>query len=58
MSDLFGVICLNRHYGWYVDTGEAVTALREWVRLHGEPITEYGADALIPDRLSSAPDRP
>ncbi|HEY0536896.1 MAG TPA: beta-glucuronidase [Actinoallomurus sp.] len=55
MSDLFDVICLNRYYGWYVDTGDLVTAereleaeLREWVRLHGKPIiiTEYGADAL------------
>jgi beta-glucuronidase len=55
MSDLFDVICLNRYYGWYVETGDLVTAereleaeLRDWVRLHGKPIiiTEYGADAL------------
>jgi beta-glucuronidase len=55
MSDLFDVICLNRYYGWYVDTGDLVTAereleaeLREWARLHGKPIiiTEYGADAV------------
>jgi beta-glucuronidase len=55
MSDLFDVICLNRYYGWYVDTGDLVTAereleaeLREWARLHGKPIiiTEYGADAI------------
>jgi beta-glucuronidase len=55
MSDLFDVICLNRYNGWYVDTGDLVTAereleaeLREWARLHGKPIiiTEYGADAV------------
>jgi beta-glucuronidase len=55
MSDLFDVLCLNRYYGWYVATGDLVTAereleaeLREWVRLHGKPIiiTEYGADAV------------
>ena len=55
MSDLFDVICLNRYYGWYVGTGDLVTAereleaeLRDWVRLHGKPIiiTEYGADAI------------
>ena len=55
MSDLFDVICLNRYYGWYVGTGDLVTAereleaeLREWARLHGKPIiiTEYGADAI------------
>jgi len=55
MSDLFDVICLNRYYGWYVETGDLVTAereleaeLRDWVRLHGKPIiiTEYGADAI------------
>ena len=55
MSDLFDVICLNRYYGWYVATGDLVTAerdleaeLRRWVVLHGKPIiiTEYGADAV------------
>jgi beta-glucuronidase len=55
LSDLFDVICLNRYHGWYVDTGDLVTAeheleaeLRKWVRLHGKPIiiTEYGADAM------------
>ncbi len=55
MSDLFDVVCLNRYYGWYVETGDLVTAereledeLRAWERLHGKPIiiTEYGADAV------------
>lgn len=55
MSDLFDVICLNRYYGWYVETGDLLTAereledeLRAWERLHGKPIiiTEYGADAV------------
>ncbi|MDN3359161.1 beta-glucuronidase [Actinomadura sp. DC4] len=63
MSDLFDVICLNRYYGWYVDTGDLVTAereleaeLREWARLHGKPIivTEYGADAVAGVRSVAA----
>ncbi|GAA4603376.1 beta-glucuronidase [Actinoallomurus liliacearum] len=63
MSDLFDVICLNRYNGWYIDTGDLVTAereleaeLREWVRLHGKPIivTEYGADAIAGVRSVAA----
>ncbi len=55
LSDLFDVLCLNRYHGWYVDTGDLVTAereledeLRRWADLHGRPIivTEYGADAM------------
>ncbi|WP_329254362.1 beta-glucuronidase [Actinoallomurus sp. NBC_01490] len=63
ISDLFDVICLNRYNGWYVDTGDLVTAereleaeLREWVRRHGKPIivTEYGADAVAGVRSVAA----
>jgi beta-glucuronidase len=55
LADLFDVICLNRYYGWYVDTGDLDTAarkleteLRGWESGHGKPIiiTEYGADTL------------
>ena len=52
ISDLFDVLLLNRHYGWYVYTGDLVAAerlleaeLREWAQRR-KPIvmTEYGAD--------------
>lgn len=55
LADLFDVICLNRYYGWYVDTGDLDTAARKleaellgWEGSHGKPIiiTEYGADTL------------
>ena len=55
ISDLFDVLCLNRYYGWYVDTGDLVAAeahleaeLRGWEAKHGKPMlmTEYGADTL------------
>jgi beta-glucuronidase len=55
LADLFDVICLNRYYGWYVDTADLDTAarkleteLRGWESEHGKPIivTEYGADTL------------
>jgi beta-glucuronidase len=55
LADLFDVICLNRYYGWYADTGDLETAalrleteLRGWESGHGKPIiiTEYGADTL------------
>ena len=26
ISDLFDVLCLNRYYGWYVDTGDLAAA--------------------------------
>jgi len=53
ISDLFDVLCLNRYYGWYVDTGDLASAevhleteLRGWAGAYGKPIimTEYGAD--------------
>ncbi len=54
VTDLFDLICVNRYYGWYVNSGDLDTAEREleaelrgWAR-HGKPIliTEFGADAL------------
>ncbi|TAM68325.1 MAG: beta-glucuronidase [Microbacteriaceae bacterium] len=53
IADLFDVMCLNRYYGWYVDTGDLKAAelhleaeLLGWQEKFGKPIimTEYGAD--------------
>ena len=56
VSKYLDVICLNRYYGWYVNTGEledAKTALRkeltEWKETYPDtPVmfTEYGADTV------------
>jgi beta-glucuronidase len=55
IADLFDVLCLNRYFGWYVDTGDLAAAeehleaeLRGWESRYGKPIvmTEYGADTL------------
>lgn len=55
LADLFDVICLNRYYGWYIDTGDLRIAekkledeLRGWGRTFGKPIiiTEYGSDTM------------
>jgi beta-glucuronidase len=55
ISDLFDVLCLNRYYGWYVDTGDLAAAeihleaeLRGWESSYDKPIimTEYGADTV------------
>lgn len=56
VSKHLDVICLNRYYGWYVNTGEleeAKTALRnellEWKKAYpNTPVmfTEYGADTV------------
>ena len=55
ISDLFDVLCLNRYYGWYVDTGDLAAAeahleaeLRGWDAAYDKPIimTEYGADTV------------
>jgi beta-glucuronidase len=54
VTDLFDLVCVNRYYGWYADSGDLESAeehleaeLRAWARL-GKPIvvTEFGADAL------------
>jgi beta-glucuronidase len=53
--DLFDVICLNRYFGWYENTGDLVAAeqaleteLAGWAEHHDKPIimTEYGVDTL------------
>ncbi|RSM09907.1 hypothetical protein CEP52_003847 [Fusarium oligoseptatum] len=55
IADLFDVVCLNRYYGWYLNTGDLEAAeegleqeLREWEGKYSKPIimTEYGADTL------------
>ncbi|MCP4749376.1 MAG: beta-glucuronidase [Proteobacteria bacterium] len=55
ISHLFDVLCLNRYFGWYVDSGNLDKAqvdleneLRAWNGLLGKPIiiAEYGADTL------------
>jgi beta-glucuronidase len=54
VTDLFDLICVNRYYGWYADSGDLEAAergleaeLRAWAD-RGKPIlvTEFGADAL------------
>lgn len=54
VTDLFDLVCLNRYYGWYVDTADLVSAaahladeLQSWCDKHGKPIimTEFGVDA-------------
>lgn len=53
--DLFDVICLNRYFGWYSETGDLELAeqrleeeLKAWAEEHDKPIimTEYGVDTL------------
>lgn len=54
VSDLGDVLMLNRYYGWYVHTGDLVTAEQAWQTeleawaTDGKPIiiTEYGADTV------------
>ncbi|KAJ6032518.1 glycoside hydrolase family 2 protein [Penicillium herquei] len=55
ISGMFDVLCLNRYFGWYRNTGHldmAEEALHEeilgWQEKYGKPIiiTEYGADSL------------
>ena len=55
VADLFDVICLNRYYGWYVDTGDLVSAeagleaeLEQWQEKYARPLimTEYGGDTM------------
>ncbi|GKZ29947.1 hypothetical protein AbraIFM66950_007178 [Aspergillus brasiliensis] len=55
ISDLFDVLCLNRYFGWYSQTGEIEeaeaaleTELLGWEGKYDKPIvmTEYGADTL------------
>lgn len=55
ISDLFDVCCLNRYYGWYVQSGDLAAAakvfddeLSGWQQRLHQPIiiTEYGADTM------------
>ncbi|KAL4882577.1 beta-glucuronidase [Aspergillus karnatakaensis] len=55
ISDLFDVLCLNRYYGWYINTGNLEAAepglekdLRSWQSKYDKPIimSEYGADTM------------
>ncbi|KAL2849591.1 glycoside hydrolase superfamily [Aspergillus pseudoustus] len=55
ISDLSDVLCLNRYYGGYINTGSLEAAepglekdLRSWQSKYDKPIimTEYGADTL------------
>ncbi|OBT70220.1 hypothetical protein VE03_00168 [Pseudogymnoascus sp. 23342-1-I1] len=55
IADMFDVLCLNRYYGWYTQTGDLVEAeaalrgdLQGWVKRLDKPIvmTEYGADTV------------
>ncbi|MFC3996246.1 beta-glucuronidase [Nocardiopsis sediminis] len=55
IADLFDVVCLNRYFGWYADTGDLGAAeahleeeLRGWAAAYDKPIvfTEYGVDTL------------
>lgn len=55
ITDMFDVVCLNRYYGWYVDTGDLAAAeiglekeLRGWAEKYKRPIvmSEYGADTV------------
>ncbi|KAM0335046.1 hypothetical protein ACHAQA_000080 [Verticillium albo-atrum] len=55
ITDLFDVICLNRYYGWYLNTGDLEAAeiameqeLLAWQERYGKPmiLSEYGADTL------------
>lgn len=65
-SDLPDVICLNRYYGWYLDTGDLAISekktrdeLKQWqAKYPDKPImyTEYGADTI--PGLHSAYDEP
>lgn len=56
ISHLFDVVCLNRYYGWYIQSGDLNKAeavlrneLKGWVNKLNKPIliTEYGVDTLI-----------
>ncbi|WP_435947081.1 beta-glucuronidase [Dryocola sp. BD586] len=56
ITDLFDVVCLNRYYGWYVQSGDLDKAekvlekeLRAWQEKLHRPIiiTEYGVDTLV-----------
>ncbi len=56
VADLFDVLCINRYFGWYSDSGDVQVIeaqlegdLRRWYELYHKPllITEYGADTVV-----------
>ena len=56
VTDLFDLICVNRYYGWYADTGDLRAAerhleeeLRAWAR-HGKPVPSSAAPRRHPPR--------
>ncbi|VDM29274.1 unnamed protein product [Toxocara canis] len=55
VADLVDVICINRYYGWYIDTGylKAINSswvfeMKNWKYMFNKPIivSEYGADSI------------
>ncbi|VDO42239.1 unnamed protein product [Brugia timori] len=55
IGDLLDIICINRYFGWYIDTGYLETINHSWVfevnnwkLTYNKPIivSEYGAEAL------------
>ncbi|WP_287812008.1 beta-glucuronidase [Pseudomonas sp.] len=56
IAGLFDVLCLNRYFGWYSETGGDIRwaeqaleqELHQWIEKHDMPImmTEYGGDTL------------
>uniref|UniRef100_A0A1I8ETX6 Beta-glucuronidase n=2 Tax=Wuchereria bancrofti TaxID=6293 RepID=A0A1I8ETX6_WUCBA len=55
IGDLLDIICINRYFGWYIDTGYLETINHSWVfevnnwkLRYNKPIivSEYGAEAL------------
>ncbi|KAF4962651.1 hypothetical protein FZEAL_10976, partial [Fusarium zealandicum] len=56
ITDLFDIVCLNRYYGWYTQTGDLAAAeealerdLMGWQAKYNKPIivAEYGADCQV-----------
>lgn len=55
VAKLLDVICINRYFGWYVDTGYLDTINHSWIfeinnwkKVYNKPVivAEYGADSL------------
>ncbi|VDK76613.1 unnamed protein product [Litomosoides sigmodontis] len=55
VADLLDLICINRYFGWYIDTGYLETVSHSWIfevnnwkLKYNKPIivSEYGAEAL------------
>lgn len=55
ISQFFDVVCINRYFGWYVETGKIEQIypsmkkdLKKWYEKYKKPVivTEYGADTI------------